>query len=60
MIFKRQKEEVKNEIKEEIADICENGKLIGIGLVIAGALITGFFAGSISTAMIYSSVQRRY
>lgn len=51
-MFNKQKEE----IKKEISELVENGKVVSIGIMAVGCLTIGYILGSITTGAMYRTM----
>lgn len=48
-LFKKQTEEVTNEIKEQVNTLVEDGKVLSIGILAIGCLTVGYILGCVTT-----------
>ena len=48
-IFNKQKEIIKKDIKEEINNLVNDGKVISIGILAVGCLTVGYILGCVTT-----------
>jgi len=55
-MFKKQKDEIKNDIKEEISELMESGKVVSIGIMAISCLTVGYILGSITTGAMYRTI----
>lgn len=55
-MFKKQKDEIKNDIKEEISELMESGKVVSIGIMAISCLTVGYILGSITTGAMYRTM----
>lgn len=49
MIFRKETEEVKNGIKEQVDSLVEDGKVLSIGILAIACLTVGYILGSLTT-----------
>lgn len=57
-MFKKQKDEIKNDIKEEISELMESGKVVSLGIMAISCLTVGYILGSITTGAMYRTIIR--
>lgn len=55
-MFKKQKDEIKNDIKEEISELMESGKVVSLGIMAISCLTVGYILGSITTGAMYRTM----
>lgn len=55
-MFKKQKDEIKKDIKEEISELMESGKVVSIGIMAISCLTVGYILGSITTGAMYRTI----
>lgn len=55
-MFKKQKDEIKKDIKEEISELMESGKVVSIGIMAISCLTVGYILGSITTGVMYRTM----
>ena len=55
-MFNKQKEELKKDIKQEISELMNNGKVLSIGIMAIGCLTVGYILGSITTGAMYRTM----
>ncbi len=55
-MFKKQKDEIKNDIKEEISELMESGKVVSLGIMAISCLTVGYILGSITTGAMYRTI----
>lgn len=55
-MFNKQKEEFKKDIKQEISELMNNGKVLSIGIMAIGCLTVGYILGSITTVAMYRTM----
>ena len=58
-LFTKQKEEFKKDIKEELSELMENGKVVSIGIMAVSCLTVGYILGSATTSALYRAIALR-
>ena len=57
-MFDKKKEEIKDAISKNIQDINDKVEVLSLTFMIATSLTVGFFAGALSSAIIYGTSRR--
>lgn len=55
-MFNKQKEEFKKDIKQEISELMNNGKVLSIGIMAVGCLTVGYILGSVTASAMYRTM----
>lgn len=55
-MFNKQKEELKKDIKQEISELMNNGKVLSIGIMAVGCLTVGYILGSVTVSAMYRTM----
>lgn len=55
-MFNKQKEELKKDIKQEISELMNNGKVLSIGIMAVGCLTVGYILGSVTASAMYRTM----
>lgn len=58
--FKKQTDELKKDIHEEVQELVDNGKVLSIGILAISCLTIGYALGSITTGLMCKTVSKVY